>query len=195
MASNKEISSLQAIVLAAGTSSRFKTGRSKLIEKICGREMVLYPTEVLKNLNIPVLMVVGFQKDIIEETIRNNFHNGVSFVHQEEQKGTGNARAGITSSPLWISGGRAFPNRPDENYSKKVNKKAYRAGMKSIFSELVRQDRLTVVEDFKVDKPKTKSFNELIKHFNIEKNVLVITDEFDENLYLSSRNIPTALVV
>ena len=91
MASNKEISSLQAIVLAAGTSSRFKTGRSKLIEKICGREMVLYPTEVLKNLNIPVLMVVGFQKDIIEETIRNNFHNGVSFVHQEEQKGTGHA--------------------------------------------------------------------------------------------------------
>lgn len=91
MASNKEISSLQAIVLAAGTSSRFKTGRSKLIEKICGREMVLYPTEVLKNLNIPVLMVVGFQKDIIEETIRNNFHNGVSFIHQEEQKGTGHA--------------------------------------------------------------------------------------------------------
>jgi large subunit ribosomal protein L4 len=105
------------------------------------------------------------------------------------QKGTGNARAGMTSSPIWRSGGRAFPNRPDENYSKKVNKKAYRAGMKSIFSELVRQDRLTVVEEFKVDKPKTKSFNELIK------NVLVITNEFDENLYLSSRNIPTALVV
>ena len=111
------------------------------------------------------------------------------------QKGTGNARAGMTSSPLWRSGGRAFPNRPDENYSKKVNKKAYRAGMKSIFSELVRQDRLTVVEEFKVDKPKTKSFNELIKYFNIEQNVLVITDEFDENLYLSSRNVPSALVV
>src|SRR6056300_1158350 len=91
------------------------------------------------------------------------------------QKGTGNARAGMTSSPIWRSGGRAFPNRPDENYSKKVNKKAYRAGMKSIFSELVRQDRLTVVEEFKVDKPKTKSF--------------------DENLYLSSRNVPSALVV
>ena len=111
------------------------------------------------------------------------------------QKGTGNARAGMTSSPIWRSGGRAFPNRPDENFSKKVNKKAYRAGMKSILSELIRQERLTVVEEFKVDKPKTKSFNDLIKNFNIETNVLVITNKFDENLHLSSRNIPTALVV
>jgi bifunctional UDP-N-acetylglucosamine pyrophosphorylase / glucosamine-1-phosphate N-acetyltransferase len=91
MANNKEMSSLQAIVLAAGTSSRFKTGRSKLIEKICGREMVLYPTDILKSLNIPVLMVVGFQKDIVEETVRNNFNDGVTFVYQEEQRGTGHA--------------------------------------------------------------------------------------------------------
>jgi large subunit ribosomal protein L4 len=111
------------------------------------------------------------------------------------QKGTGNARAGMTSSPIWRSGGRAFPNRPDENYSKKLNKKAYRVGMKSILSELVRQERLTVVEEFKVDKPKTKSFLELVKNFNVEQNVLIVTNDFDENLYLSSRNIPTALVV
>ncbi|MCF7900254.1 bifunctional UDP-N-acetylglucosamine diphosphorylase/glucosamine-1-phosphate N-acetyltransferase GlmU [Candidatus Babeliales bacterium] len=91
MAGNKKISSLQAIVLAAGTSSRFKTGRSKLVEKICGREMILYPTEILRNLDIPVLMVVGFQRDSIEETIRNNFYEGITFIHQEEQKGTGHA--------------------------------------------------------------------------------------------------------
>ncbi|MEK9886348.1 MAG: 50S ribosomal protein L4, partial [Pelagibacteraceae bacterium] len=66
------------------------------------------------------------------------------------QKGTGNARAGMTSSPLWRSGGRTFPNKPNENFSKKLNKKAYRVGMKSIFSELARQDRLVFVEDFSV---------------------------------------------
>jgi large subunit ribosomal protein L4 len=111
------------------------------------------------------------------------------------QKGTGNARAGMTSSPIWRSGGRAFPNRPDENFSKKINKKAYRAGMKSILSELLRQDRLTVVEEFKVDKPKTKVFNSVVKKFSSDQNILIITNEFDENLYLSSRNIPSALVV
>lgn len=111
------------------------------------------------------------------------------------QKGTGNARAGMTSSPIWRSGGRAFPNRPDENFSKKINKKAYRAGMKSILSELLRQERLTVVEEFKVDKPKTKVFNSVVKKFSSDQNILIITNEFDENLYLSSRNIPSALVV
>ena len=111
------------------------------------------------------------------------------------QKGTGNARAGMTSSPIWRSGGRAFPNRPDENFSKKINKKAYRVGMKSILSELLRQERLTVVEEFKVDKPKTKVFNSVVKKFSSDQNILIITNEFDENLYLSSRNIPSALVV
>lgn len=91
MAHNNEVNTLQAIILAAGTSSRFKTGRSKLVEKICGREMILYPTEVLKSLKIPILMVVGFQRDSIEETVRNHFDSGISFIHQEEQKGTGHA--------------------------------------------------------------------------------------------------------
>ncbi|MEK9771289.1 MAG: 50S ribosomal protein L4 [Nitrosomonadales bacterium] len=111
------------------------------------------------------------------------------------QKGTGNARAGMTSSPLWRSGGRTFPNKPNENFSKKLNKKAYRVGMKSIFSELARQDRLVFVEDFSVDQPKTKSFIEKVKNFEVKNNLLILTDSFNENLYLASRNVPSALVV
>ena len=111
------------------------------------------------------------------------------------QKGTGNARAGMTSSPIWRGGGRAFPNRPDENFTQKLNKKAYRAGMRSILSEIVRQDRLTVVEKFDVETPKTKKFLEKINTLGVENNVLILIDEFNENLYLSSRNIPHVLVV
>ena len=111
------------------------------------------------------------------------------------QKGTGNARAGMTSSPIWRGGGRAFPNRTDENFVKKVNKKAYRAGMKSILSELVRQDRLSIVEEFKVKAPKTKDFIAKIKSLGVTDRVLILVDSFDENLYLSSRNLPHILVI
>lgn len=111
------------------------------------------------------------------------------------QKGTGRARAGMSSSPIWRGGGRAFPNKPDENYSHKVNRKMYRAGMCSILSELVRQDRLAVVDDFSVEAPKTKLFRDKIKSLGCGDSVLVVTDNFDENLYLSSRNLPHVLVV
>lgn len=111
------------------------------------------------------------------------------------QKGTGRARSGMSSSPIWRGGGRAFPNSPDENYSHKVNRKMYRAGMQSILSELVRQDRLAVVDDFSVDAPKTKLFCEKIKSMGCGDSVMVVTDGFDENLYLSSRNLPHVLVV
>jgi large subunit ribosomal protein L4 len=111
------------------------------------------------------------------------------------QKGTGRARAGMTSSPIWRGGGRAFPNRPDENFTQKLNKKAYRAGMRSILSEIVRQERLTVVENFDIETPKTKKFLEKISAFDVKNNVLILIDEFNENLYLSSRNIPHVLVV
>ena len=111
------------------------------------------------------------------------------------QKGTGNARAGMASSPIWRGGGRAFPNSPNENYSHKVNRKAYRAGMQTILSELVRQDRLKVVDNFTVDTPKTKQFVQKINALGIDGGVLVLTDGFDENLYLSSRNLPNVLVV
>jgi large subunit ribosomal protein L4 len=111
------------------------------------------------------------------------------------QKGTGNARAGMTSSPVWRGGGRAFPNRTDENFIKKINKKAYRVGMKSILSELVRQDRLSIVEEFKVEAPKTKDFIAKMKSLGVTDRVLILVDSFDENLYLASRNLPHILVI
>ena len=111
------------------------------------------------------------------------------------QKGTGRARAGMSSSPIWRGGGRAFPNSPNENFSHKVNRKAYRAGMQTILSELARQERFTVIEEFKVDTPKTKNLVEKIKGLGYAEGVLVLTDSFDENLYLSSRNLPNVLVV
>ncbi|MBX3608279.1 MAG: 50S ribosomal protein L4 [Hydrogenophaga sp.] len=112
-----------------------------------------------------------------------------------KQKGTGRARAGMTSSPLWRGGGRTFPNSPDENFSQKLNKKMYRAGMASIFSQLVREGRLAVVESIKVDSPKTKQLADKFKAMNLKSSVLVIADEVDENLYLASRNLVNVLVV
>jgi large subunit ribosomal protein L4 len=111
------------------------------------------------------------------------------------QKGTGRARSGMSSSPIWRGGGRAFPNSPDENFSHKVNRKAYRAGMCTILSELARQSRLNVVEEFKVDTPKTKMLAEKVKGMGYNDGLLVLTDGFDENLYLSSRNLTNVLVI
>ncbi|HKO89198.1 MAG TPA: 50S ribosomal protein L4 [Burkholderiales bacterium] len=110
------------------------------------------------------------------------------------QKGTGRARAGKASSPLWRGGGRIFPNSPDENFTQKVNRKMYRAGIASILSQLVREDRLKVVENFKVDTPKTKQLADKVKGLGLDE-VLLITDDIDENLYLSSRNLPNVLVL
>jgi large subunit ribosomal protein L4 len=112
------------------------------------------------------------------------------------QKGTGRARAGMASSPLWRGGGKIFPNGPEENYTQKVNRKMYRAGLASIFSQLVRENRLTVVDSLVVDSPKTKLLAQKIKSIGLSSDrVLIITDNFDENLYLSSRNLPNVLVV
>jgi len=110
------------------------------------------------------------------------------------QKGTGRARAGMTSSPLWRGGGRIFPNSPDENFSQKVNRKMFRAGMASILSQLVREDRIRVVEEFTLEGPKTKLLAQKVKSMGFEQ-VLVITDEVDENLILSSRNLPNVHVI
>ncbi|MDO5687386.1 MAG: 50S ribosomal protein L4 [Neisseria sp.] len=110
------------------------------------------------------------------------------------QKGTGRARAGMTSSPLWRGGGRAFPNKPTENFTQKVNRKMYRAGMATILSQLVRDERLFVVENLTVDTPKTKEFANLVKKMGLEK-VLFLTKELDENVYLSSRNLSDVLVL
>jgi len=110
------------------------------------------------------------------------------------QKGTGRARAGRASSPLWRGGGKTFPNSPDENYTHKVNRKMYRAGLASILSQLVREDRLKVVDSLTVDAPKTKLLAQKIKGLGLGR-VLIITDNLDENLYLSSRNLPDVLIL
>ena len=110
------------------------------------------------------------------------------------QKGTGRARAGMTSSPLWRGGGRIFPNSPDENFLHKLNRKMFRAGLAAILSQLAREDRLAVVDTFSVDAPKTKLVVEKLKGMGLA-SVLVITDSMDENLLLASRNLPNVLVL
>lgn len=110
------------------------------------------------------------------------------------QKGTGRARAGMTSSPLWRGGGKIFPNSPDENFSHKVNRKMFRAGMASILSQLAREDRIRVVDDFRLEAPKTRLLAQKVKSLGLD-GVLVITDEVDENLALSSRNLTNVEVI
>jgi large subunit ribosomal protein L4 len=110
------------------------------------------------------------------------------------QKGTGRARAGMASSPLWRGGGRVFPNSPEENFSQKLNRKMYSAGVASSLSQLARDDRLAVVESFIIEAQKTKLLSQKLKGMGLD-SVLVITDEFDENLFLSSRNLHRVLVL
>ena len=110
------------------------------------------------------------------------------------QKGTDRARSGMTSSPLWRKGGRAFPNKPDENFTQKVNRKMYRAGMATILSQLVRDGRLFVIESLSAATPKTKDFADQVKNLGLEQ-VLFVTKQLDENVYLSSRNLPNVLVL
>ena len=110
------------------------------------------------------------------------------------QKGTGRARAGFAGSPIWRGGAKVFPSSPDENFKHKINRKMYRAGMASIFSQLVREGRLAVVDGFSVDAPKTKLLSQKVQGMGMG-SVLIITDAPDENLYLSARNLPNVYVV
>lgn len=110
------------------------------------------------------------------------------------QKGTGRARAGAASNPIWRGGGNIFPNKPDENFSQKINRKMYRAGICTILSQLIRDSRLRLVEDFTVDTPKTKSFIQKLHQYQI-RNAMIITDAADDNLYLAARNVPHIKVV
>jgi large subunit ribosomal protein L4 len=141
-------------------------------------------------------VVVAFQANARQGTRAQKDREQVHHSTKKpfKQKGTGRARAGMTSSPLWRGGGRIFPNMPDENFAQKINKKMYRAGMASIFSQLAREGRLAVVDSLKVDSPKTKALAAKFKAMNLE-SVLVIADEVDENLYLASRNLVNILVV
>ena len=104
------------------------------------------------------------------------------------QKGTGRARAGSTRSPVWVGGGRAFAAKP-QDWSQKVNRKMYRGAMQCILAELVRQDRLILVENISVSAPKTKELISKLEELNAPR-ALIVTNEVDENLYLAARNIP-----
>ena len=141
-------------------------------------------------------VVVAFQANARQGTRAQKDREQVRHSTKKpfKQKGTGRARAGMTSSPLWRGGGRIFPNMPDENFTQKINKKMYRAGMASILSQLAREGRLAVVDSLTVDTPKTKVLADKFKAMNL-KSVLVIAHEVDENLYLASRNLTGILVV
>ena len=141
-------------------------------------------------------IVVAYQANARSANSKQKTRAEVSFSTRKpwRQKGTGRARAGMASSPLWRGGGRAFPNSPDQNYSHKVNKKMYRVGLQSIYSQLAREGRITVVENFSFDAPKTKLAAAKLKELDLA-SVLIITDSIDENLYLATRNLPHVAVV
>ncbi len=140
-------------------------------------------------------IVVAYQANARQGTRAQKDRGTVSHTTKKPwaQKGTGRARAGMSSSPLWRGGGRIFPNLPDENFSQKVNKKMYRAGMAAIFSQLARDGRLAVVDSMKIDSPKTKLLAAKFKAMGLD-SVLVIADEVDENLFLASRNLANVMV-
>ena len=141
-------------------------------------------------------LVVAYQANARLGTRAQKARGDVNRSHRKpwRQKGTGRARAGFSGSPLWRGGGRIFPNSPDENFSQKINRKMYRAGMASILSQLARDGRLSVVEDFKVDQPKTKLLAQKVKALGLDQ-VVLITDAVDENLALSARNLPNVQVL
>jgi large subunit ribosomal protein L4 len=141
-------------------------------------------------------VVVAFQANARQGTRAQKDREQVKHSTKKpfKQKGTGRARAGMTSSPLWRGGGRIFPNSPEENFTQKINKKMYRAGMAAIFSQLAREGRLAVVDSLKIEAPKTKLLAAKFKAMNLQ-SVLVISDVVDDNLYLASRNLPNVLVV
>lgn len=113
---------------------------------------------------------------------------------QWRQKGTGRARTGAATNPLWRGGGKIFPNKPTENFKQKLNRKMYRAGMCTILSELLRNNKLAAIDEFQVEIPKTKACLQKLKNYRLE-NVMIITSELDNNLYLASRNLPNLKVI
>jgi large subunit ribosomal protein L4 len=141
-------------------------------------------------------IVVAYQANARSGNRKQKDREEVSHTTKKpwRQKGTGRARAGMSSSPIWRGGGRAFPNSPEENFSHKVNKKMYRAGVCSILSQLAREGRLSVIEELSVEAPKTKLLALKLKNMGLD-SVLVITDSLDENLMLAARNLPNVLVV
>ena len=142
-------------------------------------------------------VVTAYQANARQGTRAQKSRGQVNKSHKKpwRQKGTGRARAGQANSPLWRGGGRIFPNMPDENFEQKVNRKMYRAGIASILSQLVREERLKVIDSIAADSPKTRLFAKKMKGLGLDGTVLVVTDRLDENVFLASRNLPDVLVL
>jgi large subunit ribosomal protein L4 len=142
-------------------------------------------------------VVTAFQANARQGTRAQKGRSDINKSHKKpwKQKGTGRARAGQANSPLWRGGGKIFPSSPDENFTHKVNRKMYRAGIASILSQLVREGRLAVIEALALDAPKTRLFAQKIKGYGLDGNVLVVTDKLDDNVFLGSRNLPNVLVL
>ena len=142
-------------------------------------------------------VVTAYQANARQGTRAQKGRGEVNKSHRKpwQQKGSGRARAGQANSPLWRGGGKIFPSSPDENFAQKVNRKMYRAGIASILSQLVREGRLSVIDALALDAPKTKLFAQKIKGYGLEGTVLVVTDKLDDNVFLSSRNLPDVLVL
>jgi large subunit ribosomal protein L4 len=142
-------------------------------------------------------LVTAYQANGRQGTRKQKGRADINKSHKKPwaQKGTGRARAGQANSPLWRGGGRIFPNSPDENFSQKVNRKMYRAGIASILSQLHREGRLSVIDALAVDAPKTKLFAQKIKALGLPGTLLIVTDKLDDNVFLSSRNLADVLVL
>jgi large subunit ribosomal protein L4 len=142
-------------------------------------------------------VVTAYQANARQGTRAQKARGDINKSHKKpwKQKGTGRARAGQANSPLWRGGGKIFPSSPDENFTQKVNRKMYRAGMASIVSQLVRDGRLSVIDALTLDAPKTKLFARKIKDYGFSGTVLVVTEKLDENVFLGSRNLPHVLVL
>ena len=142
-------------------------------------------------------VVTAYQANGRQGTRAQKSRGEINKSHKKpwRQKGTGRTRAGQANSPLWRGGGKIFPSSPDENFSQKVNRKMYRAGIASILSQLVREERLKVIESIAADTPKTGQFAKKMKGLGLQGTVLVVTDRLDENVFLASRNLPNVLVL
>ena len=142
-------------------------------------------------------LVTAFQANGRKGTRKQKGRSDINKSHKKPwaQKGTGRARAGQANSPLWRGGGKIFPSSPDENFSHKVNRKMYRAGVAAILSQLVRENRLAVIDAIAVEAPKTKLFVQKIRSLGLSGTVLVVTDQLNDNVFLSSRNLTDVLVL
>ncbi|MGD9951599.1 MAG: 50S ribosomal protein L4 [Burkholderiales bacterium] len=162
-------------------------GTTSAADAIFGREF---------NESLVHQIVVAYQANARRGTRKQKERSEIAKSTRKpwRQKGTGRARAGMASSPLWRGGGKIFAASPDENFTHKVNRKMMRAGMSSLLSQLAREDRIRVVDEFKLEAPKTKLLAQKVKAMGFDE-VLLITDEIDQNLELSSRNLPNVAVL